>query len=64
MNLLGTKLSCEECGAQVVVIKGGEGQLACHGRPMRVIAGAMDSESQQRRADRTGEASGQDVEYY
>lgn len=64
MNLLGTKLSCEECGAQIVVIKGGEGEVVCHGRPMQVAAGAMDAESQKRRSQRTGETSGQDVEYF
>ncbi len=49
MNLLATKLMCETCGAQVVVIKGGEGGVACHGVPMKVIAGAIDAASQERR---------------
>lgn len=40
MNETGTKLACEVCGAQAVVTKGGDGELQCHGRPMRVVAGA------------------------
>jgi desulfoferrodoxin len=49
MNLLGTKLACETCGAQVVVIKGGEGEVTCHGKPMKVVAGSMDEASRERR---------------
>ena len=49
MNLLGTKLVCETCGAQAVVIKGGDGTVTCHGKPMIVIAGQMDEASRELR---------------
>jgi hypothetical protein len=55
MNVLGTKLMCETCGAQAVVIKAGDGQVSCHGKPMKVVAGAMDEASRERR-QRGGEA--------
>jgi Desulfoferrodoxin, N-terminal domain len=34
-NQAGKRLRCEECGAEVVVTKGGEGSVACHGQPMQ-----------------------------
>lgn len=40
MNEMGTKMACGVCGAQVVVTRGGEGQLACHGADMDVLAGS------------------------
>jgi hypothetical protein len=34
MNKVGAKLSCATCGAQLIVVKGGTGQVSCHGQPM------------------------------
>ena len=36
-NLLGKRYTCEECGAQVLVTKAGDGVLACHDRSMEVM---------------------------
>jgi hypothetical protein len=36
-NLLGKRYTCEECGAQVLVTKAGDGALACHDRVMEVM---------------------------
>lgn len=64
MNLLGTKLACETCGGQVVVITGGDGDVHCHGAPMQVIAGAGDQASQTARRERPQGQSDDDVEYF
>ena len=34
-NEAGKRLHCQECGAEVVVTKGGEGTVTCHGQPMQ-----------------------------
>lgn len=34
-NEAGKRVRCEECGAEVVVTKGGEGTVSCHGQPMQ-----------------------------
>ncbi|WP_367280092.1 hypothetical protein [Nocardioides sp.] len=34
-NEAGKRLRCEECAAEVVVTKGGEGSITCHGQPMQ-----------------------------
>ena len=39
MNETGTKLSCETCNAQLVVTKGGSGEVMCCGSPMQVVSG-------------------------
>ena len=39
MNLTGTKLACDTCGSQAVVVAAGEGEVRCHDRPMKVVAG-------------------------
>jgi hypothetical protein len=36
-NLLGKRYTCEECGAQVLVTKPGDGELACHDRTMEIM---------------------------
>ena len=36
-NLLGKRYTCEECGAQVLVTKAGDGALMCHDRSMEVM---------------------------
>jgi desulfoferrodoxin-like iron-binding protein len=36
-NTLGKRYQCTECGAQVLVTKGGEGTLECHGQPMEIM---------------------------
>lgn len=36
MNKIATKLICDECQAQVIVTKAGDGTVMCHGKPMRV----------------------------
>jgi len=38
-NETGTKLSCEICGSQVAVTKGGPGQVQCCGKAMTVVSG-------------------------
>jgi hypothetical protein len=35
--VLGKRYTCETCGAEVLITKGGDGQLSCHGAAM-VIA--------------------------
>ena len=40
MNLTGTKLACDVCGSQAVVVTEGEGEVHCHDQPMKVVAGA------------------------
>ncbi|MGQ9675100.1 MAG: desulfoferrodoxin [Chloroflexota bacterium] len=37
-NKLGKRLQCEECGAQLLVTKGGEGEVRCCDKPMKEIA--------------------------
>jgi hypothetical protein len=39
MNQTGTRLVCDQCGAQVMVTKGGDGEVMCDGVPMRNLAG-------------------------
>jgi hypothetical protein len=34
-NKLGKRLHCETCGAQVLITKGGEGEVCCCGKPMK-----------------------------
>lgn len=34
-NEAGKRLRCEECGAEVVVTKGGGGSVTCHDRSMQ-----------------------------
>jgi hypothetical protein len=63
VNVLGTKLFCEICGAQVVVIHEGEGTVECHGAEMRTIAGG-DSPNQESPRVRTAESGDDDVEYF
>ncbi|HLG91852.1 MAG TPA: hypothetical protein VKY15_02595 [Acidimicrobiales bacterium] len=36
-NNLGKRYTCQECQAQILVTKAGEGSLECHGRPMEVM---------------------------
>ncbi len=36
-NQLGKRLTCKECGAQVLVTKAGKGEVECCGRPMEVV---------------------------
>jgi hypothetical protein len=38
-NMLGKRYNCEDCGAQLLVTKPGDGELACHDKPM-IIATA------------------------
>jgi hypothetical protein len=38
MNQTGTRLVCDQCGAQVMVTKGGDGEVWCDGVPMRNLA--------------------------
>jgi hypothetical protein len=40
MNRTGTRLVCDQCGAQVMVTKGGDGEVTCDGVPMRNLAAA------------------------
>jgi len=40
MNRLGAKLTCATCGAQVIVIKPGSGEVRCHGAPMGPVVPA------------------------
>lgn len=30
----GEQRRCDECGAEVIVIRGGDGDVQCHGEPM------------------------------
>lgn len=34
-NEAGKRMRCEQCGAEVVVTKGGDGTVTCHGQPMQ-----------------------------
>lgn len=34
VNQAGKRMKCDVCGAEVVVTKGGEGTLQCHGQDM------------------------------
>ena len=43
MNQTGTKLACDECGAQLAVTRGGDGQVHCCDRPMTVTAGGAQT---------------------
>jgi hypothetical protein len=36
--LLGKRYVCAHCEAQLLVVKGGEGSLECHGEPMTIEA--------------------------
>ena len=36
-NKLGKRMKCEECGAQVLVTKGGEGTVECCDKPMQPV---------------------------
>ena len=49
MNQMGTKLICDECQSQVIVTKGGDGTVMCHGAPMRVAgaSGARPADASQ-----------------
>lgn len=31
---IGKRYTCEECGAQYLVVKGGDGTPECHGKPV------------------------------
>jgi hypothetical protein len=35
-NLLGKRYACEVCGAEVLCIKTGEGEIYCHDQPMKM----------------------------
>lgn len=37
-NQLGKRYVCAHCEAQLLVVKGGEGSLECHGEPMTIEA--------------------------
>jgi hypothetical protein len=47
MNQMGTKLICDECQAQVIVTKTGEGTVTCHGVPMRPAGSPRPAEAAQ-----------------
>lgn len=34
----GTKYECSTCGATVLVVKASDGEISCHGRPMKVVS--------------------------
>lgn len=34
--VLGKRYTCETCGAEVLVTKGGDAELKCHGAPMGI----------------------------
>ncbi len=36
-NQLGKRMTCPKCGAQVLVTKGGAGQVACCDQPMQLV---------------------------
>ncbi len=36
-NLLGKRMTCTGCGAQVLVTKGGEGQVQCCSQEMQLV---------------------------
>lgn len=35
-NIVGKRYTCQVCGSEFIVTKGGDGCLQCHGRPMQV----------------------------
>ncbi len=35
-NLLGKRFLCEECGTELLCIKTGDGEIHCHGVPMKM----------------------------
>jgi desulfoferrodoxin-like iron-binding protein len=37
-NQMGKRYRCVVCGAEVILTKGGEGQIRCDGQPMEVKA--------------------------
>ncbi len=46
-NLAGKRYVCNTCGSEFIVTKAGEGQLACHGKPMEIkTAGQRSVEDQ------------------
>jgi hypothetical protein len=50
MNQTGTRLVCDRCGAQVMVTKGGDGEVWCDGVPMRDLAAGPPSTAASHRA--------------
>jgi hypothetical protein len=34
---MGKRYTCATCEAQVLITKGGEGELSCHGQPMELM---------------------------
>ncbi|TAK36071.1 MAG: hypothetical protein EPO21_03700 [Chloroflexota bacterium] len=36
-NLLGKRMTCADCGAQVLITKGGQGQVECCNQPMQLV---------------------------
>lgn len=36
-NLLGKRMTCAACAAQVLITKGGEGLLECCNQPMQLV---------------------------
>jgi hypothetical protein len=37
-NLVGKRYHCETCATEVICVKAGSGRMACHGRPMELLA--------------------------
>lgn len=35
-NIVGKRYVCTVCGSEFIVTKGGDGQLACHGKPLEM----------------------------
>jgi desulfoferrodoxin-like iron-binding protein len=35
-NQVGKRYMCTKCGAEVIITRGGEGQITCCGQPMEV----------------------------
>ena len=35
-NIVGKRYTCQVCGSEFIVTKGGDGCLQCHGQPMQV----------------------------
>ena len=33
-NQIGKRYRCAKCGAEVIITKGGNGEIMCHGQPM------------------------------
>jgi hypothetical protein len=46
MNKTGNRLSCETCGAEIIVIRSGDGAVTCHGTPMAPKDSAADVSKQ------------------